>query len=99
MLSKLKMVEPFMMVEVLRRIIKIEKAKRTEVTKALYKSDAIFNYASSYYFNNESIAKPDKYIFSDSDYQEFLNFVKQNKTNFKTLSEKKFKLAFKTAKK
>ncbi len=79
--------------------IKIERSERTDVTKALYKSDAIFNFATSYYFKNESIAKPDKYIFSDADYQNFLNFVKQNKTNFKTTSEKKFESAFTSAKK
>ena len=78
--------------------IKIEKAKRTDVTKALYKSDAIFNYASNYYFINESIVKPEIFNFSDADYQDFLSFIKQNKTSFKTLSEKKFESAFKTAK-
>ena len=78
--------------------IKIDKSERTDVTKALYKSDAIFNYASDYYFKHQTIAQPEKYIFSDADYHDFLNFVKQNKTNFKTLSEKKFESAFKTAK-
>ncbi len=78
--------------------IKIDKSERTDVTKALYKSDAIFNYASDYYFKHQTIAPPEKYIFSDADYHDFLNFVKQNKTNFKTLSEKKFESAFKTAK-
>jgi carboxyl-terminal processing protease len=36
--------------------------------------------------------------FSDADYQDFLAYLKQNKTSFKTLSEKKFESAFKTAK-
>ncbi len=78
--------------------IKIEKAERTDITKALYKSDAIFNYATNYYFKNESIANPDTYIFNNSDYQNFISFIKQNKTSFKTVSEKKFDSAFKTAK-
>jgi len=78
--------------------IKIDKSERTDVTKALYKSNAIFNYASNYYFKHQTIAQPEKYIFSDADYQDFLNFISQNKTNFKTLSEKKFDSAFKTAK-
>lgn len=77
--------------------IKIDKSERTDVTKALYKSNAIFNYASNYYFKHQTIAQPEKYIFSDADYQDFLNFISQNKTNFKTLSEKKFDSAFKTA--
>ena len=78
--------------------IKIEKSERTDVTKALYKSNAIFNYATSYYFKNESIEKPEEYVFKDTDYQNFLNFINQNKTNFKTISEKKFESAFKSAK-
>ncbi len=78
--------------------IKIDRSERTDVTKALYKSDAIFNYASNYYFKHQTITQPEKYIFSDADYHNFLNFIKQNKTNFKTLSEKKFESAFKTAK-
>lgn len=79
--------------------IKIERSERTDVTKALYKSDAIFNYASSYYFKNNSIDKPENYIFSESDYQDFINYLNQNETSFETLSEKKFESAFKSSKK
>ncbi len=79
--------------------ITIEKPVRTDATIALYKSDAIFNYTTNYYFENETLAKPDAFVFSDADYQDFVSFVKSNKTNFKTLSENKFELAYKTAKK
>ena len=79
--------------------IKIEKPVRTDVTKALYKSDAIFNYTTNYYFENQTLAKPETYVFNDSDYQDFLVYIKNNKTNFTTLSEKKFESAYKTAKK
>ncbi|MCF6296520.1 MAG: S41 family peptidase [Flavobacteriaceae bacterium] len=77
--------------------VKIENSKATETTKALLKSDAIFNYATNYYFKNSSIEKPENFIFNDSDYQEFINYLKEDSTTFKTASEKKFELAFKTA--
>lgn len=77
--------------------VKIEKPKETEATKALLKSDAIFNYATDYYFKNSEIDKPESFIFNDSDYQEFITYLKEDDNTFKTLSEKKFESAFKTA--
>ena len=79
--------------------IKIEKPKATEATKALFKSDAIFNYATNYFFKNLTIESPEKYIFNDTDYQDFISYIKQGNTTFKTVSEKKFDTAFKMAEK
>jgi len=78
--------------------VKIEKTEVTKTTTALYQSDAIFNYATDYYYKNSSITKPEDFSFSDSDYQEFLDFVNKN-NGFKTASETKFALAFKTSEK
>ena len=78
--------------------IKIEKPEVTKTTTALYNSDAIFNFATDYYYKNSSIAKPEDFSFNDSDYQEFLDFVKKN-TDFKTASETKFALAFEISEK
>ncbi len=79
--------------------IKIERPKATEATKALFKSDAIFNYVTNYYFKNSTIESPEKYIFNDTDYQDFISYIKQGNTTFKTVSEKKFDAAFKMAEK
>jgi len=79
--------------------VKIELPKETEATKALYNSNVIFNYANHYYYKNKEIAKPEIFIFKDSDYQDFITFVKQEENNFKTKSEIKFASAFKTSEK
>ena len=73
--------------------IKIEKPKLEEATKALLKSDAIFNYASNYYYNNPSIESPQNYIFTETDYEEFTKYLEDNNSSFKTSSEIKFESA------
>jgi len=75
----------------------IEKPKQTKVTSALLKSDAIFNFATVYNLNNTSINEPEEYVFRDSDYQDFIDFLKEQKTNFETSTELKFAVAFETA--
>jgi len=79
--------------------IKIEFPKETDATKALYNSDAIFNYANDYYYKNKVIDNPETFIFKDSDYLDFITFVKKGNNNFKTKSEIKFASAFKTSEK
>ncbi len=79
--------------------IKVNKPKMTDATKALFHSDAIFNFATNYYYQNSSISKPETFELNDSDYKDFLNFLKQEKTNFKTISEVKFESAFELSKK
>ncbi|MDH3322668.1 MAG: S41 family peptidase [Flavobacteriaceae bacterium] len=68
--------------------------KETEATKALYHSDAIFNYATEYYFKNNNIAAAQDFVFTDSDYQNFIAFLKQEKNIFKTKTELKFAAAY-----
>ncbi|MCF6223499.1 MAG: S41 family peptidase [Flavobacteriaceae bacterium] len=79
--------------------VEVKLTKETDATKALYKSDAIFNFATDYYFKNPSIAKPENYVFSDDDYQGFISFLIQDKNNFKTNSEKNFMKAYETSEK
>ncbi len=76
----------------------ISKASMSEATKALLKSDAIFNFATDYYYKNKSIEKPENFVFDDSNYNEFTTYLKDSKSTFKTRSEKKFESAFITAK-
>jgi len=76
----------------------IPRAPLSESTKALLKSDAIFNFATDYYYKNKNIEKPENFVFDDSNYNEFTTYLKDSKTTFKTLSEKKFESAFETAK-
>lgn len=76
----------------------ISKSSMSEATKALLKSDAIFNFATDYYYKNKSIEKPENFVFDDSNYKEFTSYLKDSKSTFKTNSEMKFESAFMTAK-
>lgn len=77
----------------------VKKEELSASTKALLRSDAIFNFASSYYYDHESIASPDTFVFKDSEYEAFIDFLKEGETNFKTNSEKKFERAFELSEK
>lgn len=77
--------------------VKIEKIKETSSTEALLNSNAIFNFATDFYFKNDSIDSPEKFAFRETDYQDFISYLKKKDTTFRTLSEKKFESAFKTA--
>lgn len=73
--------------------IEIKESKRTEATKKLLNSKAIFNFAINYYYNNSSIVEAENYQFKISDFKDFTNFIK-NDTTFVTLQEKLFEKAF-----
>lgn len=74
--------------------IEIERNPMTASTKALMRSDAIFNFASDYYYRHQSIASPETYVFEDKEYDDFVSFLLKGNNNFKTKSEKKFQAAF-----
>ena len=56
--------------------IKFEKPTRTKATEALLKSNAIFDFATQYYYSHSSIKESKDFIFSDDDYQLFIEFFK-----------------------
>ncbi len=74
--------------------IEVKKPQLTDASKALFQSNAIFSYATNFYYKNANIANAESFQFSDSDYQNFIKYLRQNKTSFKTLSEIKFNSAF-----
>lgn len=78
--------------------VTVEKSRETEATKALMQSDAIFNFANKYYYKNSEIASPEDYVLGDADYNEFIQYLKMGRSNFRTKSEDKFEKAFYTAK-
>lgn len=74
--------------------IVIEKPALTESTKALFRSDAIFNFASDYFYRNQSLASPETFVFEDREYDQFISFLLEGNSNFQTKTEKKFEAAF-----
>ena len=77
--------------------VKLKKEEKTNATKALLKSDAIFNFATQYYYQNPEVGSSKEYIFSDYDYQQFLNYLKSDDSAFETETELQFTQALITA--
>ncbi len=77
--------------------IKIQDAKVSKITEAFFKSDAFFNYATTYFYTHSSIDKPAKFSLSKAEFEVLNNYVKTHQKEFETATEKEFKNAIKTA--
>lgn len=69
--------------------IELETASFSPITTALLKDNAIFDYATNYYYSH-SIDSLDNFRFTDLDFQDFLRFLKQNNFSYETETEKEF---------
>ena len=76
--------------------IELESGKFSPITTALLKDQAIFDYATDYYYNNQ-IEDWNNFTFSDGDFQKFLQFLKSNNFEYETESEKLFAEALRKA--
>lgn len=56
--------------------IEVDKVELSAYAKNLVQSGLIFDYATKYYYEHDSIASPKDYTFSDSDYQAFVDWMK-----------------------
>ena len=74
----------------------IEESKRTEATKSLLQSRAIFNFATDYFYKNPNIENEDSFEFKDADFKQFTNYLKID-TSFVTKQERLFKEAYKAS--
>ena len=77
--------------------ISLNKKEKTKATKALLNSDAIFDYATKYYYQTKNVAPTEEFEFSDTDYQEFINFLNVENVSFETKTEKNLKEAYQIA--
>ncbi len=78
--------------------VELETSKFSNITTALLKSDAIFGYATKYYYSHQ-LKKSSDFKFTNADYEDFKTFVKQSDFNFETETEKSFEKALSIAKK
>ena len=78
--------------------IVLEETKLSAITEALEKNDAIFNFATQYYFKNPNLGNTIPNI-SESDYQDFKQFLKSSKFAFDTQTELALKNTLAAAKK
>ncbi len=70
---------------------------KTEATKKLLESKAIFNFATKYYYQNSKIAEAENFTFKNSEFKNFISYLKTD-TTFVTKQEKLFKTAYKSSK-
>ena len=71
---------------------------RSPITKALLKDNAIFQYATAYYYKHQ-YSNLSEFTFTDADYQEFRQYLDQTGFNYETETEKAFAKALEQAKK
>ncbi|AYN66029.1 S41 family peptidase [Euzebyella marina] len=72
--------------------LEIASTKANELTTALLNDNVIFDYATNYYYNHTLDGMGD-FKFTDSDYQDFKDFVSNSNFSFETKTEKTLKAA------
>ncbi len=77
--------------------IEVTSAKTSPVTKALLKDNAIFEYATQYYYDHQ-YADLNEFSFADADYQEFRQFLNKTGFDYETETENAFAKALEQAK-
>ena len=78
--------------------IELEETKTSPITEALEKNDGIFNYVTNYYYKNPNLGSQIP-TFSDADFQDFKQFLKNEKYTFDTETEIALKNTLAVAKK
>ncbi len=72
--------------------VEIETAKANAMTRALLSNNVIFDFATSYYYEN-SLNKINNFNFNDSQYEKFIAYVSKSDFSFETKAEKAIKAA------
>ena len=76
--------------------VELASAVYSPITTALLKDNAIFDFATQYYYSNQ-ITDINKFKFTQNDFTDFLKFLKTNNFNYETETEKKFAEGLRTA--
>lgn len=77
--------------------IVLESSKYSPITTALLKDNAIFNFATDYYYKKK-LDSWANFEFTDADFEAFLKFLNKNGFEYETETEKAFEAAFNKAK-
>ena len=77
--------------------IELKSGEFSSITTALLKDQAIFDYATKYYYNN-NINNWEDFSFSNRDFQDFLAFLKTHNFEYETETEKLFSKALRKSK-
>jgi len=76
--------------------IELKSAVFSPITTALLKDNAIFDYATKYYYSHQ-MSDWQNFKFTEADFQDFLKFLKENNFEYETETEKKFAEGLKIA--
>ncbi len=68
--------------------IVLEAQKFSNISTALYVKNLLFDYVTNFRLQHDTIDIPEKYIISDADYENFINFLADKKVEYETESEK-----------
>ncbi|MCC1483435.1 S41 family peptidase [Winogradskyella immobilis] len=77
--------------------IEITQSKQTPISKAIEAENLIFNFSTDYFYKNK-VEDLTSFRLSDSDFNSFKSYLKQNGFNFETKTEKAFNEALDVAK-
>ncbi len=67
--------------------VQLKTSEYSDITQSLLYQDAIFNYATEYYYSHD-LENPSNFSFTDSDFNNFKNYLKQSGFNYQTATEK-----------
>ena len=70
--------------------IKLETSEFSDITQALLLQDAIFDYATKYYYSHE-LSDPGNFNFTDSDFNEFKKYIENSGFEYETATERELK--------
>ncbi|MGJ8682989.1 MAG: S41 family peptidase [Nonlabens sp.] len=79
--------------------IELASAAYSPITTALLKENAIFDYATDYYYSHPQVSDMDSFRFTESDFNDFVSWIEKRGFDFDTETESAFAQAFKTAEK
>lgn len=76
--------------------VQLESAELADITQALLYQDAIFDYATKYYYSHE-LKDPSAFIFKDGDFEDFKNYLQNSNFSYETRTEKELDQLIETA--
>lgn len=79
--------------------VEVETPELSRLTATLYAENLIFNYATSYFYENQQIDSADKFHLTDTDYENFKAYVLSQTFTYSTASEEMLKKMKETAEK
>ncbi|RLJ63353.1 carboxyl-terminal processing protease [Lacinutrix venerupis] len=76
----------------------LDYSKNSAITKAILSNQSVFDYATKYYYEHQNIKDINNWEFTNSDFNDFKNFLKASNFSFETDTEKSLNKALEIAK-